>query len=99
MTLLPLDDEDSRERDEHREEWLDMVERKEIAEGDISVSETQTGHDPQPDLDDNDADIDDLGNLIDEDAVIMDTFGDVPPNPEEEALDRIDDADERRDGG
>ncbi|MBK8021415.1 MAG: hypothetical protein IPK19_08270 [Chloroflexi bacterium] len=37
-----------------REEWLEVVEDEEIAEGDITVSETVDGHDPTPDLDDDD---------------------------------------------
>lgn len=34
------------------EEWLEVAEDEQIAEGDISVSETVDGHDPTPDLDD-----------------------------------------------
>ncbi len=34
------------------DEWLRMSEEKEIAEGDVSVSETADGHDPLPALDD-----------------------------------------------
>ena len=54
--VLPDDLNDSRRaRREAREDWLDEEEREQIAEGDVSVSETETGHDPTPDLDDFDA--------------------------------------------
>ncbi len=45
-----------KERREGREEFLQIAEDKEIAEGDISVSETVSGHDPQPDAFDEDFD-------------------------------------------
>ncbi len=48
-------EEDREEEDEDREEWLEEVEDEYIAQGDISVSETLDGHDPIPDLDDDDA--------------------------------------------
>ncbi|MFN8560241.1 MAG: hypothetical protein U0703_01065 [Anaerolineae bacterium] len=35
---------------DEREEWLEVAEDEQIAEGDISVSETVDGHDPTPDL-------------------------------------------------
>lgn len=46
------DPEARRERREAREEFVDIAEEEQIAEGDISVSETETGEDPTPDLDD-----------------------------------------------
>ncbi len=39
---------------EEREEWLEAVEDEYIAQGDVTVSETEDGHDPTPDLDDED---------------------------------------------
>ena len=48
------DPEEEFEEDlEDREEWLEEVEDEYIAQGDISVSETIDGH--NPDLDDEDA--------------------------------------------
>jgi hypothetical protein len=56
MTDFPEElDEDPKAREEARKEWLDEVEDEYIAQGDISVSETIDGHDPMPDLDDEDA--------------------------------------------
>lgn len=51
--LFPEDAElDDEARREFREEWLEIAEDEQIAEGDISVSETVSGKDPLPDLDD-----------------------------------------------
>ncbi len=70
-----LDADPEAERD-YREEWIEIAEEVQIAEGDISVSETVDGHDPTPDLDDADrfeevemsiADEDDLGFDFDDD--------------------------------
>lgn len=55
-------------RDEARKNWLDEEEREQIAEGDISVSETVDGHDPTPDLDD----FDERGSLRDEGIYVGD---------------------------
>lgn len=63
-----LDDEldaDREDRLEERDEWFEVVEDEQIAEGDISVSETVSGHDPTPDLDDEDA-FEDFDRTIDE---------------------------------
>jgi hypothetical protein len=53
-----LDDDPREDREEDledRAEWLDEVEDAYIAQGDVTVSETADGHDPTPDLDDEDA--------------------------------------------
>ena len=55
-------DEDRQEDDEDRADWLAEVEDEYIAQGDISVSETEDGHDPSPDLDEED----DFDNEFDE---------------------------------
>jgi hypothetical protein len=63
-----LDDEleaDREDRLEERDEWFEVVEDEQIAEGDISVSETVSGHDPTPELDDEDA-FEDFDRTIDE---------------------------------
>jgi hypothetical protein len=49
------DPSEDREEDlEDRADWLDEVEDEYIAQGDVTVSETVDGHDPTPDLDDED---------------------------------------------
>lgn len=59
MMVLPADwegdDEEARDavRDEW-EEWFEVAEDEQIAEGDISVSETVDGKDPIPEIDDAD---------------------------------------------
>ncbi|MBC8172056.1 MAG: hypothetical protein H7X77_10300 [Anaerolineae bacterium] len=45
---------DPQARREFREEWFEILEDEQIAEGDITVSETSDGKDPTPDLDDED---------------------------------------------
>ncbi len=55
---LEDDREDRRARREDRKDWFDEEEREQIAEGDVSVSETASGRDPTPDLDDFDEDED-----------------------------------------
>ena len=59
-------DADREDRLEERDEWFEVVEDEQIAEGDISVSETVSGHDPTPELDDEDA-FEDFDRTIDED--------------------------------
>ena len=54
--------EEREEELEDREDWLEEVENEYVAQGDISVSETEDGHDPSPDLDDED----DFENEFDE---------------------------------
>ena len=44
--------EDREDDLEEREYWLEVAQDEQIAEGDITVSETADGHDPTPDLDD-----------------------------------------------
>lgn len=54
---------------EQRAEWLDISEEEQIAEGDISVSETVSGHDPRPEVFDKDfaEELDDEGmHVLDE---------------------------------
>jgi hypothetical protein len=60
--VFPIN-EDPEERRAAREEWFEIAEEEQIAEGDISTSETVDGHDPMPDLDD---DEDMLENEFDE---------------------------------
>ena len=69
MTDFPEElDEDPKAREAARREWLDEVEDEYIAQGDISVSETIDGHDPTPDLDDEDEFDDELHeNMHEED--------------------------------
>ncbi len=55
------------ERRRARDEFLDIAEDAQIAEGDITVSETETGHDPMPDLDDDPPDVQDNLTVLDED--------------------------------
>lgn len=43
---------DPEERRAARREFIELAEEEQIAEGDISVSETVSGHDPTPDIDD-----------------------------------------------
>jgi hypothetical protein len=72
MTDFPEELGESREaREQARKEWLDVVEDEYIAQGDISVSETVDGHDPTPDLEDEDEFDDELHenmHVEDEDA-------------------------------
>ncbi|MFN8528290.1 MAG: hypothetical protein U0670_06740 [Anaerolineae bacterium] len=72
MTYFPEDlNEDPEARREARREFLDIEEDEQIAEGDISVSETVSGHDPLPEVDDRDLEGDVLGDpdlsVLDED--------------------------------
>lgn len=62
----PYDHSDRRDpvRDEW-EEWFEVAEDEQIAEGNITVSDTVDGHDPTPDLDDEDV-LDEFDRLIDE---------------------------------
>jgi hypothetical protein len=69
-------DEDPEAVEDYQDEWMEIAEEIQIAEGDISVSETVDGHDPTPDLDDVDrfeevemsiADEDELGFDYDDD--------------------------------
>lgn len=56
MMMFPEDmGEDRAARREARQDWIEEEEREQIAEGDVTVSETVDGHDPTPDLDDFDA--------------------------------------------
>lgn len=68
--VFPEDfDYDKRQAREQREEFVEIAQEEQIAEGDISVSETVTGHDPRPDIDDEDFsdELDDEGmHIIDE---------------------------------
>ncbi len=53
---LEEDHEDRRARREDRKDWLDEEEREQIAEGDISVSDTASGREPTLDSDEFDED-------------------------------------------
>ncbi|MDX2139346.1 MAG: hypothetical protein SF123_14775 [Chloroflexota bacterium] len=48
--------EDPQTRLAARDEFLDIAQDEQIAEGDISVSETESGHHPLPELDDRETD-------------------------------------------
>jgi hypothetical protein len=75
-------DEDPEAVEDYHDEWIGIAEEIQIAEGDITVSETVDGNDPTPDLDDVDrfeeiemsiADEDELGfNFDDEDPGYVD---------------------------
>ncbi|MEP7291391.1 MAG: hypothetical protein ABI835_06385 [Chloroflexota bacterium] len=76
--VLPGDwDEDSEEARaedredalDEREEWLEIAEEEFIAEGDISVSETVDGHDPTPELDDQDVSDEELNATMHEEEL------------------------------
>jgi hypothetical protein len=45
-------DEDPKERDEFREAWFEITEAQELAEDDVSVSDTGDGKETMPDLND-----------------------------------------------
>lgn len=67
-------DEDAAE--EHWDEMVDIAEDEQIDEGDITVSETRTGHDPMPSDDDIaesfEEELDDEGmHIMDEDEFEM----------------------------
>ena len=68
--VFPEDfDYERRQAREQRKEWLDISEEEQIAEGDISVSETVTGHNPRPEVfdDDFEDELDDEGmHVLDE---------------------------------
>ncbi|MBE2268935.1 MAG: hypothetical protein IAE80_11940 [Anaerolinea sp.] len=67
--VFPEDfDFERREAREQREEFFDIAQEEQIAEGDISVSETVSGHDPTPEIDDEDF----ADQLDDEGMHIMD---------------------------
>ena len=55
-------DEDEEEREEYREAWFEIGEDEEVAEDDISASDTRDGGDSLPDPFDEDV----LGDGIDE---------------------------------
>lgn len=63
------DDQEARDavRDEW-EEWFEVAEDEQIAEGDISVSETVDGKDPIPEIDEADR-YEEFMQTIDEDAL------------------------------
>jgi hypothetical protein len=67
--VFPEDfDYERRQAREQRDEFVEIVEEEQIAEGDISVSETVSGHDPTPEIDDDDF----MDELADEGMHIMD---------------------------
>lgn len=63
------DDEERRDavRDEW-EEWFEVAEDEQIAEGDITVSETSDGKDPIPEIDDADK-FEEFMHTVDEDEL------------------------------
>lgn len=63
--------DDPEERRDAREEFIEMAEEEQIAEGDITVSETVSGDDPTPDVDDGDIrdQLEDEFRNLDEDDV------------------------------
>ena len=71
--VFPEDfDYDRRQAREQRREFIDISEDEQIAEGDITVSETVTGQDPKPDVFDEDFDdeLDEEGmHIMDEDEL------------------------------
>ncbi len=61
-------DENEQRRDptrDERDKWLDVAEDEQIAEGNISVSDTVDGSNPTPDLDDEGA-FEEFDRIIDE---------------------------------
>ncbi len=68
--VFPEDfDYERRQAREQRDEFIDISEEEQIAEGDITVSETVTGHDPRPEISDEDFEdeLDDEGmHILDE---------------------------------
>lgn len=50
--VFPEDYDDDNGAEEHWDEWVEIAEQEQIDEGDITVSETRTGHDPMPGDDD-----------------------------------------------
>lgn len=99
--VFPEDfDYERRQAREQRKEFIDISEDKEIAEGDISVSETVTGHDPRPDVFDEDFDdeLDEEGmHVLDEAELetLEDPFdADGYLDDEEDDEDDFDDEDE-----
>lgn len=97
MTDFPEELGESRKaRDEARKDWLEEVEDEYIAQGDISVSETVDGHDPLPDLEDEDEFDDELHenmHVEDEDEEDLEDDDDLYEE-DEDAYDDEDDDDE-----
>lgn len=73
--------------DDWREEWMQIAEEEQIAEGNITVSDTVDGHDPTPDLDD---DVETaLEDELDDDLAILDGLN---PSDDELADNLVDEA-------
>lgn len=75
-----------RNRNNPPEEFIDLAQDEEIAEGDVTVSETQTGHDPDPELDDREIDEDTIGeddlNVRDEENLGLGLDDELPKRGE-----------------
>lgn len=93
--------EDPQARLAARDEFLDIVQDVQIAEGDISVSETENGNHPLPELDDEEADELVLGEgnleVLDEDDPELGfayTQDDYYLDDEDETIETADDYDD-----
>jgi len=100
MAMFPEDfTEDKKAREEYMEEYYKIAEEKELAEGDITVSETVDGRDPLPDLDDSemlDDSTEDELTIVDEDDDLG--FAELPDEDDDEDIsDAIDNIDFRDD--
>ncbi len=59
--------EDPKERDEFREEWFEIAEDEEVAEDEISASDTRQGGGPDSDMEDGDVFGDGIDGMMHED--------------------------------
>jgi len=85
--------EDKEARREYEAEYWQLAEDKQIAEGDITVSETVDGQDPTPDIDD------DFEDLLEDDDLVVEDLDELAlsNDPVDHYLDDDEDEDEDED--